>query len=200
MIPFETCVAIRDLVKLLVEVRQYWQSSTFDLKFGDDKLDLKFGNHAIVFDYQHEIYLNRLSPSQSEVINIRPNGTVHSMYAAMHSDGWHIQMGDYLGSTYDTFGYYNIETNTLEPQDLLILDTPRTVDDYECALFQLSTIHDPQIASLLLVNIFVRDIIAGSDSKICTRAVLYQLHENEIRTMTKLLEHQYTELRNLERV
>lgn len=38
MIPFETCVAIRDLVKLLVQVRQYWQSSNFDLKFGDEKV------------------------------------------------------------------------------------------------------------------------------------------------------------------
>lgn len=200
MIPFETCVAIRDLVKLLVEVRKYWQSSTFDLKFGDETLDLNFGNHAIVFDFQHEIYLNRLSPSQSEVIYILPNGTVHSMYAAMHSDGWHIQMADYLGSTYDNFGLYNIETNRLEPQDLLILGAPSTEDDYESALFQLSTIYDPQVASMLLVNLFVRDILVGSNSKICTRAVLYQLHENEIRTMTKLLERQYAELRKLERL
>ena len=200
MIPFETCVAIRDLVKLLVEVRQYWQSSTFDLKFGDDTLDTKFGNHAIVFDFQHEIYLNRLSPTQSEIIRICPNGTVHSMYAAMHSDGWHIQMGDYLGSTYDNFGYYNTETNSLEPQDLLILDAPSTEDDYESALFQLSTIYVPQVASMLLVNLFVRDVLVGSDSKICTRSVLYQLHENEIRTMTKLLERQYNELRKLVRV
>lgn len=162
------------------------------------KLDAKFGNHAIVFDWQHEIYLNRLSPTQDEVINIRPNGTVHSMYAAMHSDGWHIQMGDYLGSTYDSFGYYNIETNSLEPQDLLILDAPSTEDDYESALFQLSTIYDPQVASMLLVNLFVRDILAGSDSKICTRAVLYQLSSNEIRTMTNLLQRQYNGLRELE--
>lgn len=200
MIPFETCVAIRELVKLLVEVRQYWMSSNINMKFGDEQLDKVFGNHAIVFDFQHEIYLNRLSPTVSEVISIGPNGTVHSMYAATHSEGWRIQMADYLGSTYDNFGFYNSETNRIEPHDLLIIDAPSTVDDYESALFQLSTIYDPQVASMLLVNLFVRDILIGSDSKISTNAVLYQLSENEIRTMAKLLQLQYKKLRELELV
>lgn len=198
MIPFETCVAIRDLVKLLVEVRQYWMSSNINMKFGDEQLDKVFGNHAIVFDFQHEIYLNRLSPTISEVISIGPNGTVHSMYAATHAEGWRIQMADHLGSTYDNFGFYSSETNRIESQDLLIFDAPSTEDDYEIALFQLSTIYNPQISSMLLVNLFVRDILVGSDSKISTNAVLYQLHGNEIRTMTKLLERQYKKLQELE--
>ena len=53
---------------------------------------------------------------------------------------------------------------------------------------------------MLLVNLFVRDILIGSDSKISTNAVLYQLSENEIRTMAKLLQRQYKKLRELELV
>lgn len=198
MIPFETCIAIREVVQLLVDIRKYWMGMKYQLKFGDDTLDTVFGNHGVVFDYGYEVYINRLKPYACELINISRNGTVHSMYLAYHSSGWRIEMGDYEGSTYDNFGLYDDNINTIVPHDLLIMDAPSTEEDYESALFQLSTIYDPQIASVLLVNLFVRDILHGTGSKISTSSVLYQLSPAEIRTAKKLLEQQFCKLRSLE--
>lgn len=198
MIPFETCIAIREVVQLLVDIRKYWMGMKYQLKFSDDMLDSSFGNHSVVFDYGHEVYINRITPSTHDIISISSNGTVHSMYLAYHPTGWRIEMGDYEGSTYDNFGLYDNTINSIVPHDLLIMDAPSTEEDYESALFQLSTIYDPQVASVLLVNLFVRDILHGTGSKISTSSVLYQLSPAEIRTAKKLLEEQFCKLRSLE--
>lgn len=200
MISYDTCVAIQELVQLLVDVRTHWMGMKYKMKFGDDVLDAHFGNHAVVFDYNYEVYLNRLKPTASELIGIINCGTIHSLYVSNTSSGWCIEMSDYESSQEDVFGLYSSKTELVGTgkQDVLPVPIPRNEDEFDSAAFQLSTIYDPQVASIVLVNMLVRDILRGTKSKISTNSVLFQLHANEIRTAKKLLQRQFNKLREME--
>lgn len=199
MIQYDVCVAIRELVELAIKARKYVIKHSL-LKFGASDADILYNGHQIEIEYDGQIFINKHNHNKIySVLYVDSCSCINSLYLGNMDDGWMVEMASSILSENDRFFEYTSPDVDSKPQDLMLFDVPKSEEDFDSFIFQLSTIYHPQISSLLMTYMFIRDLVTDGECMIRTSELIFQLSASEIRRITKLMEKQYNLLQVLEK-